>query len=575
MSAAGGGTSATAAPVPTHAQIPLSSLVVDAFKTRSAQLTYFLSHFHADHYTGINHKWNYSKIFCSQITAALLEANLAVDPAYIAPLPMHSRIPIHRSPLSGTITIQPDEIPPNGHIVLLDANHCPGAAMLLVEFESDDGKRKKYLHTGDFRFHQRMTSWQEWQLYDLPIDTLFLDTTYCHPKHKFPLSGTITRTIAEQVQKTLLEDNPPHRKTLVVVSTYTIGKERLLLALASLHPTLKIYVSQSKLRTLSLLDLDSPPLDESEHLRTTTPNAMDVFTTDTKDPTPFHVASWGAMGEMAPGGWRFVPDWTKCRTILESANAALPHETLDKYTHFLGIVPTGWTWGLQKNTEKLFETIGKDGWGQIWTVPYSEHSSYEELRSFVGFLRPARVVATVGQPSCASRFRDLVDNKRAHGDAVRGLFGGGAKSEGVGENNDDGRRVDDEEGDDDDDEDEGKVAKLLAAAAASSTTATATTPTGTWLDGNVAREKPQKFDPCPLLCGKSFASQSQLQSHVDSCLEQQQSSRKRPRSPPPRPSPLSASPTTRGKKAKKAVTATTTTAKQTTLFQFFKGADRT
>ncbi|KAI8806585.1 hypothetical protein BJ742DRAFT_774076 [Cladochytrium replicatum] len=197
--------------------------------------------------------------------------------------------------------------------------------------------------------------------------------------------------------------------------------------------------------------------------------------------------------------------------------------------------------------------IGKDGWGQIWTAPYSGHSSYEELKSFVRFLRPARVVATVVQPSCPSRFRDLVATKQCMGTWLGVCLGALRRSEGVGR----------------------REGRLAAAAAASSSTTTATTPTGTRPDGEVARENTQAFDPCLLLCGKSFSSQSQLQSQGDSCLQQQQSSRKRPRSLPPRPSPLSASQTTSEMKPKNAVTATTTTAKQTTLFQFFKGADRT
>ena len=71
---------------------------------------------------------------------------------------------------------------PGGHVEAIDANHCPGALVLL--FTLDDGRI--VLHTGDFRYTPSMAS-------SPPLATalaggrrlslLYLDNTYLEPRH--------------------------------------------------------------------------------------------------------------------------------------------------------------------------------------------------------------------------------------------------------------------------------------------------------------------------------------------------------------------------------------------------------
>ncbi len=56
-------------------------------------------------------------------------------------------------------------------------------------------------------------------------------------------------------------------------------------------------------------------------------------------------------------------------------------------TQVVGFVPTGWMYEMRRSTFPL-RTKGPC---TVHLVPYSEHSSYEELREYVRFLKPHQV----------------------------------------------------------------------------------------------------------------------------------------------------------------------------------------
>lgn len=85
------------------------------------------------------------------------------------------------------------------------------------------------LHTGDFRFGEEMTKLSLLQV--CPIHTLILDTTYCNPQCDFPKQEAVIQFVIDAIQAEAF--NP---KTLFLIGSYTIGKERLFIEVARVLP---------------------------------------------------------------------------------------------------------------------------------------------------------------------------------------------------------------------------------------------------------------------------------------------------------------------------------------------------
>lgn len=108
---------------------------------------------------------------------------------------------------------------PHVSVTLIDANHCPGAAMLLLE-----GYFGVVLHTGDFRFDaERMGSHPA--LKGVSLDALYLDNTYGHPKFDLP-----TRLEAAAAVVHVIRQHPQHQ---IILGVDSLGKEELLHYLAT------------------------------------------------------------------------------------------------------------------------------------------------------------------------------------------------------------------------------------------------------------------------------------------------------------------------------------------------------
>jgi hypothetical protein len=215
---------------PAYKRVPGTNFTVDAFRYGRIPgcKAYFLSHFHSDHYAGLNKRFTFGPIFCSYITASLAHYQLGISYEYLRPLPI------------GTVN-EIDGV----NVTLLDANHCPGSVSFLFEVQ-DLHHSRRYFHTGDFRANAVICHHP--LLLNAPIDAVYLDTTYLKPSYIFPSQNEVLDFINGTVKMTVQECP----ETLILVGTYMIGKERVFLSIAE-SLNCKVFVDSTKRKILECL----------------------------------------------------------------------------------------------------------------------------------------------------------------------------------------------------------------------------------------------------------------------------------------------------------------------------------
>lgn len=245
--------SSTARPCPFYKKIEGTSFAMDAFRYgKVAGITaYFLSHFHSDHYGGLTGRWSHGPIYCNLVTANLIKQQLRAPEKLV-----------HVLPMAEPVTIQ------GVTITLMDANHCPGACIFL--FQLGDGR--VHLHTGDFRFHPSMLEHPAMHEVRHKLGIVYLDTTYMNPKYvcylaysPFPLFASSHQfsfhqcfpsqlEVLEFVAVKIREEIARKPRALIVVGTYSIGKEKVLLSISQALGGAKIYANERKRRIFSCFE---------------------------------------------------------------------------------------------------------------------------------------------------------------------------------------------------------------------------------------------------------------------------------------------------------------------------------
>ena len=415
---------------PFYKIMPGFSICVDAFRYGAVKdcNAYFLSHFHSDHYIGLTANWRHGPIYCSRVTGRLVKQQLKVDPKWVVELDFDSRFDI-----PGT---------DGAWVTMIPANHCPGSSMFLFEkkmYRGPNPRLQRILHCGDFRACREHVSHEglkpdvldevTGKLKRQKIDICYLDTTYLSPRYSFPPqmdvitacaelcvslnsgpdaadaawnrlgegagNASVSRFFGKENSGTGAESGSQRSRLLVVCGTYSIGKERICVAIAKALNT-KIFASASKIRIFKQLDdpelsalLTSDPLEAQVHMQM----LMEIRAETLQEYLNGYKPHFSHIAGFRPSGWNYRPTGASKLISANTQPSAIPTAQ----------VLHGKAWRARFGVGDLQRQRGSTREAMCFGVPYSEHSSFRELALFLMALRIERVVPTVNVGSEASR----------------------------------------------------------------------------------------------------------------------------------------------------------------------------
>lgn len=333
-------------PLPFYKVVHGTSIVVDGFSYKPS--TYpqgcqlFLSHAHSDHYHGLTPEFlaSFPETTCVWGSSTTLSMMMLITPS-LKKVPGARFRSLRFGEVTGVAGCR---------VTLLPANHCPGAAQVLVS----PSPSVHHLHTGDFRWDPKLMGPL---LAGTRIDKLFLDTTFVAEKHSFPPQGTVIAAVVERIALEVAR----HPRVVVLFGAYTVGKERIAAAVAR-SLGLTVQVDPFKRSLLECITADDE-LDTRDY--------ADIFKVQ---PSPLRLVS---MGDLNVAGMRRIAVEERCGRVL-------------------AVIPTGWEHEKSKGELIRVEESAKGPSTAKIHVAYSEHSSFTELRDCVEQLRPRQIVPTVG-----------------------------------------------------------------------------------------------------------------------------------------------------------------------------------
>ncbi|KAK5454167.1 hypothetical protein LTS15_006167 [Exophiala xenobiotica] len=230
---------------------------IDYFRThpdRPPPEAYFLSHVHSDHLLGLE-SVKMPFVYCSPTTKQILlklekyPSRINFAKGILESRRLHYRR-LHKIlrtlPLNTATRL---ELSPKCsiNVTLIDANHCPGAVMFLVE-----GDGKAILYTGDVRAEPWWVNSIVQDPVLLPyacglksLDCIYLDTTFAsheEPYREFPAKAEGLKELLEKVSQCSPD-------TIFYFRAWTLGYENVWIALSNFLKS-RIHVDQYQLRIL-------------------------------------------------------------------------------------------------------------------------------------------------------------------------------------------------------------------------------------------------------------------------------------------------------------------------------------
>ena len=287
-----------------------------------------------------------------------------------------------------------------------------------------------------------------------PIGELYLDTTYCDPRWRFPDQRRACAAMAEIARRELLREP----RTLFLVGSYSIGKERAVKAVANAVRS-RVGVGWHRARTLKLTGWwdENLFLCEDDE-RAVAEAAEEAKKSAAREPPGANAPAPPFRVRVSPMGGG-PPHETMARVLRESRD---PETGEPYFKAAVSFRPTGWSYrgssktnretggGKDANASMMatssrerfvgspsapravaddaadasddeHERVGaasassyapwveNDGATRAYAVPYSEHSSFDELTAFVARARPVRITPTVNAQTDTEREKILAD----------------------------------------------------------------------------------------------------------------------------------------------------------------------
>jgi hypothetical protein len=444
---------------PFYKIMPGFSVCVDAFRYGAVEgcKAYFLSHFHSDHYIGLTANWTHGPIYCSKVTGSLVKSQLKTAAKYVVELQFEQTVPVPET--NGvTVTMIPANHCPGSSLFLFEKAVGSGRTQRILHCGDFRACPAQVEHP---RLRPETADAISGRTRQQKIDVCYLDTTYLSPKYSFPPQHEVIRACAEMCAllnkgliagddsqweallrrqrrggaKSSTEDvskfftsaasstsslskvesqqnltatdaltvsNRNRNRLLVVCGTYSIGKERICVAIAQALNT-KIYASPAKIRMCRQLDdaelsalLTPNPLEAQVHMQM----LMEIRAETLAEYLETYKASFSRIVGFRPSGWNYRPSSSTGTANGATIKKDLPPTSLPTTQLLHG---AGW-----HTRFALSDLVPQRGAGKevmCFGVPYSEHSSFRELAMFLMALRIEKVVPTVNVGSETSRRR--------------------------------------------------------------------------------------------------------------------------------------------------------------------------
>ncbi|KAL6975744.1 hypothetical protein U1Q18_024537 [Sarracenia purpurea var. burkii] len=322
---------------------------------------YFLTHLHVDHTKGLSSTWKRGLLFCSRITAKLFPFKFpGFKLSLLRVLEIGRWHPISLvSPTTGSRTTV--------DVMAIDAHHCPGAVMYLFR-----GEFGCMLNTGDFRWEPTSTRAQIGRsmllnaLGNDKVDILYLDNTYCNPLYSFP-----SREVAAKQVVDVIASHPNHD---IVIGIDTLGKEDLLVHIARVLK-IKIWVWPERLQIMHLLGFNDIFTTQSSLTRVRAIPRYS-FSINTLEGLNMMRPTIGIMPSGLP--WLLKPLEGNANAF--GSSPSISHHRSKKSTKVQSHSDTHKLNENSRTVERYHE--------YMYSVPYSDHSCFAEIKEFVKLVQP-------------------------------------------------------------------------------------------------------------------------------------------------------------------------------------------